>query len=313
MGRTRKAVDVTPEGDVNSITEQETVSAPEAPEETMTETETTEEPTFSEENVEETEESTDSEESTEEEKLPPPDLDALDPGLAMAGKAMQAMAEIARQQYLKVYEILDAQGDPDKVLAAARNSSEDPAVQAKVQAAHELQQQIDAAIAEANEILRNSGAVDVLSDEDLTSKRAELDKHRTAFNDSVQYGEDHVVEGFTRLFDELPGSKRRRKASGGQTREYEMSTKIKPKIIAVTVNGTDVRNSNGDATFTALGQYLKREGKETVQIGDLHKAWIAASGKDSVDAIVDDVFFDHFVGDKKFSIKITPKETAAAE
>lgn len=247
------------------------------------------------------------EETPEEE--PAPDLDALPGGKKVLAQGIKAMADEAKANYLKVYEILDAQGDPDKLLTAARNSSEDENVKAKVAEAQELQERIAAIIEEANTILRESGAVDLMSDEDLAAKREELDTHKSAFLDSVNYGEAHVVEGFGRLFEDLPGMRKRRKSTGTSS-DYNMSTTIKPKVSEIIVDGTSVKNDKGNATFTFLSQYLKKVSGETVQVGDLHKAWLAAAKTDNVEEVKDAVFFDFSIKDKSYNIKITPKEAA---
>ena len=248
-------------------------------------------------------------EDSADEELPPPDLSELPEGKRVLAQGMQAMAESARQEYLKVYGILDAQGDPAKLLAAARDSSEDENVKVLVSQAMELQSQIDNVLAQADQILRDTGAVDVLSDEDIAARREELASHKTAFLDSVNYGEAHVVEGFGRLFEDLPGMRKRRaKSEGGG--DYTMTTSIKPKVAEIVVNGTDVKNDKGNATFTYLSQYLKKDSGKSVPVGDLHKAWLAAANTENVEEIKDAMFFDFPVGDKSYSIKIVPKESA---
>jgi hypothetical protein len=257
----------------------------------------------------ETEDSENPEDETHEEELPPPNLDELPEGKKVLALGMQQMAESARQEYLKVYGILDAQGDPAKLLAAARETSEDDNVKTLVAQAQELQSQIDNVLAQADQILRDTGAVDVLSDEDIAAKREELDSHKSAFLDSVNYGEAHVVEGFGRLFEDLPGMRKRRAKSQGGS-DYTMTTSIKPKVSEIVVNGTDVKNDKGNATFTYLAQYLKKDSGKSVPVGDLHKAWLAAAKTENVEEIKDAVFFDFPVGDKSYSIKIVPKEAA---
>jgi hypothetical protein len=249
-----------------------------------------------------------SEDETPEE--PAPDLDTLPEGKKVLALGIKAMAEQARQDYLKVYGVLDAQGDPAKLLAAARDSSSDENVKNLVSQAQELQSQIDSVLAQADQILRDSGEVDVLSDEDIAAKREELDSHKSAFLDSVNYGEAHVVEGFGRLFEDLPGMRKRRAKSVGGGGDYTMTTSIKPKVSEIVVNGTDVKNDKGNATFTFLAQYLKKDSGKSVPVGDLHKAWLAAAGTENVEEIKDATFFDFTIGDKNYKIKITPKEAA---
>lgn len=261
------------------------------------------------ETTDETTDEVSTDETPEVEEEPAPDLDALPEGKKVLAVGIKAMADQAKTEYLKVYEVLDAQGDPDKLLTAARNSSEDESVKAKVQRAAELQAEIDSVIDEANTILRESGAVDLMSDEDLAAKREELDTHKSAFLDSVNYGEAHVVEGFGRLFEDLPGMRKRR-AKSGTSSDYNMSTTIKPKVSEIVVDGTSIKNDKGNATFTYLSQYLKKVSGETVQVGDLHKAWLSAAKTDNVEEVKDSVFFDFSVKDKSYNIKITPKEAA---
>jgi hypothetical protein len=274
-------------------------------EEIMTEQETA---TISDEEIAE-DENTDETPEDETPEEPAPDLNELPEGKRVLALGMQAMAEEARQNYLKVYGILDAQGDRDKLLAAARTASEDENVKTLVAQAQELQAQIDNVLAQADQILTDSGEVEVLSEEDVAAKREELDSHKSAFLDSVNYGEQHVVEGFGRLFEDLPGMRKRRAKSAGGG-DYTMTTSIKPKVSEIVVNGTAVTNDKGNATFTYLSQYLKKDSGKSVPVGDLHKAWLAAANTENVEEIKDAVFFDFPVGDKSYKIKIVPKEAA---
>lgn len=255
--------------------------------------------------VESDEESTETEEIAE----PAPNLDDLPEGKKVLALGIKAMAEAAQTDYLRVYAILNAQGDPEKLLAAARESSEDENVIAKVTEARELQERVAAILAEADEILRETNAVDVLSDEDLAAKREELDGFKQTFLDSVNYGDEHVVDGFGRLFEDLPGMRKRRAKSAGGS-DYTMTTSIKPKVAEITVDGTDVKNDKGNATFTYLSQYLKKMSGTAVPVGDLHKAWLAAAGTDNVEEVKDDVFFTFPIGEKSYQVKIVPKEAA---
>lgn len=299
---------------VDSISQEETVSPETITEEpTVTDTETAAE--FTEESVDE--ETPDSaEETPAEEETPPPNLDELQEPLKTMAAAMKSIADKSREDYVKIHDVLTTIGDPEEYLSAKRNASENADVQARVANAKELQAQIAALFAEADAILRESGEVEIPTEEEQEKLREEQKTFRSAFDDSVEYGEKHIVPGFSKLFEALPGVRGRRKGSTQAAGEsYDMTTRKKPSIAVAKLDGAVITNDKGASNFTVLAAALKKKSGQSVKIGDLHAAWMKASDKNSVEDITDDVTFPYVVNDKQYQITIERKlpEDSSAE
>jgi hypothetical protein len=236
---------------------------------------------------------------------PAPDLDELDEPFKTMALSMRGIAEKAREDYVKIYDKLTSIGDPDEYARSTRNASTNPEVVEKVQAAKDLEAQIAALFSEADAILQESGEWEIPSEDEQAEMRDQQKAFKSTFDDSVAYGNDHIIAGFGRLFEPLPGVRGRRKGStqSGDS-QYQMTTSLKPQIEGAKLNGAKVVNEKGKSNFTALAQALKKESGKSVPIGDLHKAWLAAAKTDNVADITDDVAFPFTVDGKQYQIVI---------
>lgn len=278
----------------------------------------TEQTEQTEQNAEPTEVDTVTEDASTEPEIVKPNLDELEEPIQTMVKGMFTVATKAREDYVKVYQIIDSQGDKEKILVAERDSNPDEQVRADMTSVKELQSQIDELFAKVDARLNEIGAVKVPSEEDLENYRTEAAKHRKAFQDTVDYVNEHLVPNFGNLFEQLPGTRRRGtsklSSDSGSKVQYEMTTRRKPIIKAAILNGTKVLGGpeGKSSNFTVLAQVLKKESGVNVPIGDLHDAWKAAAHKDDVNEIDEDLSFRFtpkgYTGNKEFFIKIERKD-----
>lgn len=155
-----------------------------------------------------------------------------------------------------------------------------------------------------------------LTEDELNEKRDELKIALTSARTQIQTMSDIDRDNPDELTDDgrlfiatvqkITGARgASARAASGATSNYTQTSEVRPRLGDdgyVMVN--DVRNAN---FAFAVRQIRKMTGDKNVNVGQVHRAWVKAAGKDDVskwNEITDDVSFEMGPDDKKVTITV---------